>query len=47
MLKMTKIKLELFLDPEIYKKYTKIYRNIQKVEFLLFLIDTAKLTRNI
>ena len=39
MLKITKIKLELIPDPEIY-----IYslRKVQEMEFLIFLTDKAK-----
>ena len=42
MLKMTKIKLALIPDPDI-----KSFRKVQKMEFLIFPIDTAKPTRNI
>ena len=40
MLKMTKIELALIPDPDI-----KSFRKLQKVEFLIFPIDTAKPTR--
>ena len=42
MLKMTKTELALIPDPDI-----KSFRKLQKVEFLIFPIDTAKPTRNI
>ena len=42
MLKMTKIEFALIPDPDI-----KSFRKLQKVEFLIFPIDTAKPTRNI
>ena len=44
MLKIAKIELELIPDPEMY-----IYslRKVQEVEFLIFLIDIAKITINI
>ena len=42
MLKMTKIELALIPHPDI-----KSFRKVQKMEFLIFPIDTAKATRNI
>ena len=36
MLKMTKMKLELITDP-----YRFSFKNVQEVEFLIFLIDTV------
>ena len=43
MFKMTKIKFELISDPNIYLTFEKG----RKVEFLIFLTDTAKSTINI
>ena len=43
MLNMTKVKLEIFTDPEMYISYEKV----REVEFLIFLIHKVKPTRSI
>ena len=43
MLNMTKVKLEIFTDPETYISYEKV----REVEFLIFLIHKVKPTRSI